>query len=196
LSPSEQASFEAASPFLLRKYIAYAKKYVKPKMTPEAARVLQAFYLHLRKSFQWSGGNGESAPITTRQLESMIRLSEARAKIELRESVTAQDAADVVDIMKESMYDMLSDQFGRVDFTRTSGLSKSKQVTMFMKALHRIAKQKQSSIFTIQELAQIASKMKLGIDNFDGFIEVINQQNYLLQKSGRRYQLQSSDYSL
>jgi DNA helicase MCM8 len=50
--------------------------------------VLQQFYLSLRQKHKGIDG----APITTRQLESLIRLAEARAKMELREEVTEQDA--------------------------------------------------------------------------------------------------------
>jgi len=64
-------------------------------MTTEAAKVLQEFYLDLRKKYR----SVDSTPITTRQLESMIRLSEARAKLELREKVTSQDAKEIVEIM-------------------------------------------------------------------------------------------------
>jgi DNA helicase MCM8 len=74
-------------------------------------------------------------PITTRQLESMVRLAEARAKLELVEPlwVTREHAADVVEIMKESLYDLFSDEHGHVDFRRTSGMSKPKQVSRFAK---------------------------------------------------------------
>lgn len=58
---------------LLRKYIAYARKYVKPKLSPEAADVLQNFYLELRKHHK----DNDCTPVTTRQLESLIRLTEA-----------------------------------------------------------------------------------------------------------------------
>ncbi|MEE6474388.1 hypothetical protein FKM82_010360 [Ascaphus truei] len=57
---------------LLRKYIGYARQYVHPKLSPEAAQVLQDFYLQLRKQNQGI----DSTPITTRQLESLIRLTE------------------------------------------------------------------------------------------------------------------------
>lgn len=38
----------------------------------------------------------------------MIRLSEARARSEMRDQVTAQDAQDVIDLMKTSLYIMLT----------------------------------------------------------------------------------------
>ena len=44
-----------------------------------------------------------------RQLESLIRLTEARAKLELREEATEGDAIDVVEIMRASMVDTAAD---------------------------------------------------------------------------------------
>ena len=51
----------------------------------------------------------DCTPITMRQLESLIRLTEARAKLELREEATEADALDVVDIMRASMVDTAAD---------------------------------------------------------------------------------------
>jgi hypothetical protein len=51
---------------------------------------VQNFYLSLRSSS--CGGISGSLPITARQLESLVRLAEARARVELRETVTADDA--------------------------------------------------------------------------------------------------------
>jgi len=116
------------------------------RLSSEAKEVLGAFYLQLRKKYRSSDG----APITTRQLESLVRLAEARAKVELREVVTEQDAKDVVDIMKESLYDVLSDELGHVDFRRSKGMSKAKQTSEYMKALHRLSERRQTSIFTVQ----------------------------------------------
>jgi DNA replicative helicase MCM subunit Mcm2 (Cdc46/Mcm family) len=58
--------------------------------------VYQDFYITLRKQHQGL----DSTPITTRQLESLIRLTEARARLELRETATKEDAEDVIEIMK------------------------------------------------------------------------------------------------
>uniref|UniRef100_A0A8D1F473 DNA helicase MCM8 n=1 Tax=Sus scrofa TaxID=9823 RepID=A0A8D1F473_PIG len=57
---------------LLRKYIGYARQYVYPRLSTDAAQILQDFYLELRKQSQ----RLNSSPITTRQLESLIRLTE------------------------------------------------------------------------------------------------------------------------
>lgn len=59
---------------LLRKYIAYARRYVHPKLSTEAANALQNFYLELRHNHQ--GGSHDGTPITTRQLEACIRLTQ------------------------------------------------------------------------------------------------------------------------
>lgn len=57
---------------LLRKYVSYARQYVHPSLSPEAAQTIQDFYLSLRAQAH----SPDSTPITTRQLESLIRLTE------------------------------------------------------------------------------------------------------------------------
>lgn len=59
---------------LLRKYIAYAREYVHPQLDEDARKEIGDFYLHLRTS-QYSN---DSTPITPRQLESLVRLSQVR----------------------------------------------------------------------------------------------------------------------
>uniref|UniRef100_A0A8D2JBJ3 DNA helicase MCM8 n=1 Tax=Varanus komodoensis TaxID=61221 RepID=A0A8D2JBJ3_VARKO len=70
LIPGE--SFDPIPHQLLRKYVGYARQYVHPRLSPEAAHVLQEFYLELRQHSQ----RADTTPITTRQLESLIRLTE------------------------------------------------------------------------------------------------------------------------
>lgn len=58
------------------------------RMSKPAADILQRFYLRLRDNNTSSDGT----PITARQLESLVRLAEARARLELRQEITAEDA--------------------------------------------------------------------------------------------------------
>ena len=80
-------------PELLRKYIAYARKNVNPHLTDEAMEVLRNFYVDTRNS---NPEEQAAVPITARQLEAIIRLSEASAKIKLKETVDKEDAQKAV----------------------------------------------------------------------------------------------------
>ncbi|EFN64021.1 DNA replication licensing factor MCM8 [Camponotus floridanus] len=90
---------------ILRSYISYARQYVKPKLSAKAAAVLQSYYLELRLKNKQFG----NIPIFNRQLEAMIRLTEARAKLELRIEATESDALDVIDILRYTMIDTSED---------------------------------------------------------------------------------------
>jgi replicative DNA helicase Mcm len=84
---------------LLRKYISYAKS-VKPVLTDEALKRLNDFYLAMRAA---SEAEGSPVAITARQLESLVRTAEARARAALRKEVLAEDAEAAVAIMKRSL---------------------------------------------------------------------------------------------
>ncbi len=85
---------------LLRKYISYAKN-LKPVLTDEAMRRLRDFYLEMRAVTEKV--EGSPIAITARQLESLVRLAEARARIALRKEVTAEDAEAAIVIMNKSL---------------------------------------------------------------------------------------------
>ena len=88
------------SPQLLRKYISYAKN-IKPQLSEPAIQRLKDFYLEMRTA----GGESEASPIaiTARQLESLVRITEARARVALRKEILAEDAEAAITIMKRSL---------------------------------------------------------------------------------------------
>nr|XP_028578029.1 DNA helicase MCM8 isoform X1 [Podarcis muralis] len=183
-------NFDPVPHQLLRKYVGYARQYVHPTLSPEAAQVLQEFYLQLRQQSQ----RADSTPITTRQLESLIRLTEARSRLELKEKATKEDAEDVIEIMKYSMLGTYSDEFGKLDFDRSqhgSGMSNRSQAKRFVSALHRIAERTYNSLFEVQQLRQIAKEVNIKVADFENFIGSLNDQGYFLKKGPRLYQLQT-----
>ncbi len=88
-------------PDLLRKYIAYARKYVRPKLTQEAINLITEYFVSLRKL---SAQNPEvPLPLTPRQGEGLIRLAEAYAKMALKDTVDAEDAAEAIRLMNSML---------------------------------------------------------------------------------------------
>jgi replicative DNA helicase Mcm len=84
---------------LLRKYISYAKSF-KPVLSLDALKRLNDFYLAMRSA---SEAEGSPVAITARQLESLVRTAEARARAALKKEVQAEDAEAAVAIMKRSL---------------------------------------------------------------------------------------------
>ena len=84
---------------LLRKYIKYAKG-KKPTLTEKALLRLKDFYMMMRSA---SETEGSPVAITARQLESLVRLSEARARAALRKEISVEDAEAAIASMKRSL---------------------------------------------------------------------------------------------
>ncbi|GMN39082.1 hypothetical protein TIFTF001_008313 [Ficus carica] len=170
---------------LLRKYIAYARTFVFPRMSKPAAEILQKFYLKLRDH----ATSADGTPITARQLESLVRLAEAKTRIDLREEITAQDAMDVVEIMRESLYDKYVDEHGFVDFGRSGGMSQQKEAKRFLSALNERSESQQKDCFTISEIYSLADRIGLKVPDLDALVENLNSAGYLLKKGPKTYQV-------
>jgi replicative DNA helicase Mcm len=115
-------------PELLRKYFVYARKNVHPKLSQEAAEKLRGFYLEMRKM----GEQPEApVPITARQLEALVRLSEARARMALHEEVLPEDAEAVIRLMQFSLRQVGRDEQGLFDIDSIYvGVTKSQRDKM------------------------------------------------------------------
>ncbi|MGZ4904298.1 MAG: minichromosome maintenance protein MCM [Halobacteriota archaeon] len=109
---------------LLRKYVGYAKK-INPVLTEDAKQQFIDYYVGLRKQ----GGEGSPIPITARQLEALVRLAEARARMRLRTWITLEDAQRVVTIVEACLKEVGVDpETGKRDFDFLAvGKSRSQQ---------------------------------------------------------------------
>ena len=96
---------------LLKKYIAYARRSCSPILSEEANEALKAYYLDLRKR----AGDMAAVPATARQLEALVRLSEASARVRLSPVVELEDAEIVIalvdDCLRQVAYDKVSGSF-------------------------------------------------------------------------------------
>ncbi|MFX1252034.1 MAG: minichromosome maintenance protein MCM [Promethearchaeota archaeon] len=102
---------------LLTKYIAYARQKCKPVLSDEALEIIKQFYLSLRSKSVPTTGGAEGRrrivnpiAITARQLESLVRLAEARSKMSLSNTVTARDANAAVKLMEVTMKQIAMDE--------------------------------------------------------------------------------------
>lgn len=161
---------------ILQKYIGYAKKFCFPILTREAAAELKKFYLELRKTRQGI----DSIPVTTRQLEALIRLTQARARVELAAQATRQHALDVLAIFRYTMVDVLSTDQDTLQMRRNingSGMSQATQAKKYLQLLQRQNK----TIFSFDELMDVASQGGFE-QNLRNIIDSLNVQGFLIKR--------------
>ena len=109
----------------LRKYIAYAKEHSHPVLSEDASRRIEEYYLEMR---EMSTG-GAAIAITARQLEALVRLTEARARVAIREEATVEDAEAAIKLFRRSLEEVgIDPETGEFDIDiLTTGTSKSKR---------------------------------------------------------------------
>lgn len=84
----------------LTEYIAYAREKVDPKLSDEASQALVSGYLDMRSG----GRGGGNITATPRQLESLIRLAEAHARMQLKENVEESDVKEAMRLVKSALH--------------------------------------------------------------------------------------------
>lgn len=92
----------------LKRYIHYCRTECHPRLSEQAAKKLQSEYVTIRQNMrQQANETGEAAaiPITVRQLEAIIRLSEALAKMRLSHVATDDHVKEAISLFKVSTMD-------------------------------------------------------------------------------------------
>jgi DNA replication licensing factor MCM5 len=90
----------------MKRFISYCRMKCAPSLSESAADILQSHYIKIRHSQRQrnvaSDEKASSIPITVRQLEAIVRISEALAKMSLSVSVTAAHVAEAIRLFKVS----------------------------------------------------------------------------------------------
>ena len=170
---------------LLRKYIAYARNNVFPKLTKAAEKEIEDFYVGLRKKYSQEGTSG--VPISTRQLEAMIRLAEASAKVRLSNKVLKKDAERAIKLMKDYLMKLgLDPETGMLDIDRIeTGVSSSQRnkIKLILSVIEEMQKENPDRMVPISDI--IAAAEEQGIDDAEEIIERLKRDGEIFEpKSG------------
>jgi DNA replication licensing factor MCM2 len=76
----------------------YAKRFVHPKLNEIDQEKVTTFYAKIRNASSQVGG----IPIAVRHIESVLRMSEAKAKIHLRDYVRSDDIDFAIEMLLKS----------------------------------------------------------------------------------------------
>ncbi|EPR78938.1 MCM2/3/5 family protein [Spraguea lophii 42_110] len=149
---------------LLRKYILYARSAVHPVLSKNAKGKIEDYFSGLK--------NKENG--TVRDLEALIRIAEARAKIELRSIATENDADFAITLFKKSMFKEEVNQ-------KPKKLSSMAQIKLKLIKYNR-------SQFTQKELEEMIEDSGTNQPS-EKIIDLLNNQGFLIKKGKDQYQI-------
>ncbi len=173
------------NPDFLRKYVAYAKR-IYPVMTDEAMAAIEKKYLDIRKTGE---GAGSSVPITPRQLEAIIRLSEASARLRLSSEVTIDDADRAVRIVEYWMGKVAGEE-GRfdIDIIQT-GISQSQreQIISLRDIINELAGPE--GVADYEDIVRVAQDRGIPPAKVDSWLKRWSQEGEIYSPAKNKYKL-------
>jgi replicative DNA helicase Mcm len=172
-------------PEFLRKYVAYSKQ-IHPVLTPEAMDVIKEKYLEIRKQGEMEGA---AVPITPRQLEAFVRLSEASARAQLNETVTEDDALRAVRIV-EYWLRKVAGEAGRFDIdiivTGTSS-SQREQMVALRDIIRELSGEEDSA--DLSDIMSMAEEKGIHSSRVESLLKRWSQEGEVYSPSKNRYKL-------
>lgn len=114
----------------LTAYVSYARKNIHPQLSDEAADELTRGYVEMRRRGNFPGSSKKVITATPRQIESLIRLSEALARIRFSEWVEMRDVREAFRLLEVAMQQSATDHStGTIDMDLiTTGVSASERM--------------------------------------------------------------------
>jgi len=161
----------------LRKFVAYVRKNCSPKLTDVAIDELREYYLKMRSS---AAGEGvKSVPISARQLEGLVRLSEASAKMHLRDKVLKADAKRAVELldfcMRQIAYDEKTGTFDVDRIATNMPASSRNKIVQIKEIVAELEKSTGAKMIPIDEIMKAADEKGIGESDAEEVIQKLKR---------------------
>lgn len=175
-------------PDLLKKYIAYARRTIRPRLSQESLGVLEDFYVRVRHQGEEPNS---PVPITARQLEALVRLSEAAARARLSSVVTPEDARRAVHIMENFLRRVSMTTEGKYDIDLTqTGVSHSQRERLdaVMKIMREL-QEAHGGHFSPEQYLEACQKGGIAAPKAEALLQSLRNQGEIIEARPNQLQL-------
>ncbi len=170
---------------LMKKYIAYARQKVNPRLTEAAVDEIKNFYISLRNSNSPTTSDElKPIPISARQLEALVRLSEGSARARLHDKVAREDARRAIKLLRHCLEQVGFDQeTGQIDIDMIStGITTAQRskIVLIRDIINELEKKIGKSI-PIQEIMAEASTRGLDESKVEEVIDKMKRDGLVFE---------------
>src|SRR3989338_3673800 len=169
---------------LLKKYIAYARQKSSPVLTDSAFNEIKDFYVQMRNRESTDDRAARSIPISPRQLEALVRLAEAHAKVRFADKVTKKDARKAIELLTYCLLQVgLDRETGRIDIDRIStGIGASQRERIY--AIREIIQELEAQIgkkIPLEDIQRLAQGKGVSSSDVDEIIERLKRSGDIFE---------------
>lgn len=171
---------------LFKKYIYYCRK-LTPKLKPELLNLFKDFYVNLRQRSESKETGEKGLPINLRNIEGLIRLSEAHAKLRLSKFVEEQDVKVAKEIFMFCLKQVgIDSETGLIDQSRITKKIPDSKRGKLMELLTMLdgLSQRIGNLIPYQEIAIEAEKKEIKKMELNDFLEELKRTGQIYEPRG------------
>ena len=172
----------------LTKYLSYAKR-IQPVLTKEAEEKILDYYMKMRSMGQ---DNEDTITVTPRQLEGLIRLATARARLLLKNQVEGSDAQRAIDLLEEMFNEAGVDvNTGKVDLGTLQGRPRSEvsKMQLFMDVTRSLEGEHKHPVEESQLVEELAKTDKFTEDEARNYIRKMQKDSVIYEAKPGYYNI-------
>jgi len=185
LHQNPESAISLISTDLLKKFIAFTRTRVNPRMSDEAMHEIKEYYITMRNGGASTEGGIKSVPITARQLEALVRLSEASAKVRLSKVVTKEDAQKAIELIDYCLNQIARDsETGKIDIDRlgsTITASQRNSISTIKEIINALEEQLQSKMIPTESIIEAAQEKSLNKDQVEEVLEKLRRSGDIFE---------------
>ena len=164
---------------LIKKYIAYARQNSKPVLTDAAINEIKDFYVQMRNRETSDERASRAIPISARQLEALVRLAEAHAKVTLVDKVTKKNARKAIELLMYCLLQVgLDRETGKIDIDRiTTGISSSQRsrIHLVKDIITELEEQIGKKTIPVEDIQKLAKEKGMNASDVEEIIEKLKR---------------------
>ncbi|MGC9210025.1 MAG: minichromosome maintenance protein MCM [Acidilobus sp.] len=181
-------------PQLLKKYIIYAKRYHRPRLSDEAKEIIKDFFVAMRSTALKYGSEGQiPVPVTARQLEALVRLSEAHARMKLKDVVEAEDAEEAIRLVLSFLSSVGIDiESGVIDYgiiSTGASFHARRLMTVITDTVRRLSEDGRPCVKHDDLVKEVVEATKVSKEKVEEAINKMKQQGLLIEHRTECYKV-------
>ena len=165
---------------LIRKYVAFAKRSIHPKLTDEAQESLREFYVETRRK---GGESHDSIAISARAIEGLYRLAQASARVRLSEVATIEDAERSIRLTRFWRHELMGENFDETTLQSGKKATTRNRERSILEIVRRLFAET-GNIVNLADVLTEAGRMDISRDVAEDIIEALCRDGRLMRPGG------------